>query len=127
MDVNEYIVKKLKSIATNFKGITLKYAFDAITDYHIIEVSPESIRRGCVDYMEQENDLWVEFFTLFPNKDILISEICKSNDMTAVIYDSSLDYPVVAETVAYTGKFLYQYNFQDNSIEAGIHNYALAA
>ena len=53
MNAIEYIKSSLSSIAARIPEIGLRYAFDPVTSFHIIEVYPESIRRGNEQYMEQ--------------------------------------------------------------------------
>lgn len=127
MNAKEYVIGKLKEVSKKINGISLRYAFDEITDFHIIEVYPESIRRANEDYMKLESDLWTEFYSLYPNEDILISEVCESNDMTNVIYDSSLDYQDIVDKIVYTYVKPYKFDIADCYIEAGENNYALAA
>lgn len=127
MNAKEYVIGKLKEVAKTINGISLKYAFDKITDFHIIEVSPESIRRGSEAYMKLESDLWAEFYSLYPNEDILISEVCESNDMANVIYDSSLDYKDIEDKIVYNNVRPYKFDISNCYIEASENNYALAA
>ncbi|GHV20897.1 hypothetical protein FACS1894174_03530 [Bacteroidia bacterium] len=87
MNSKEYIIEKLKNISNEIKNISLRYAYDITTDFHIIEVAPESVRRGNDDYMNMEHSFWSDFHKLFPNEDILISEKCETNDMSNLIYE----------------------------------------
>ena len=48
-----FLKEALKELGKLFIGINLKYAYDALTEYHIIEVKPEEIRRGNTDYKKQ--------------------------------------------------------------------------
>ena len=68
MNAIEYIKSSLSSIAARIPEIGLRYAFDPVTSFHIIEVYPESIRRGNEQYMELEYQVWKEFHALFPNE-----------------------------------------------------------
>jgi len=88
MSTKDFIVGKLQDIADKFKGILLKYAFEEITGFHIIEVAPEETRRGDSDYMKMESELWAEFHENYPNEDLLISEVCDDNDMSNIIYQT---------------------------------------
>ena len=68
----EFLKQTLDNWQRRFEGICLKYVHDIGTDYHLIEVAPESIRRGNKEYMEAELALWLEFMERFPNSDLLI-------------------------------------------------------
>ena len=87
MNAIEYIKSSLSSIAARIPEIGLRYAFDPVTSFHIIEVYPESIRRGNEQYMELEYQVWKEFHALFPNEDLLISEIDSTNNMNHLIFE----------------------------------------
>lgn len=68
--------------------IGIKYAFDQITNFHIVEVYPEKVRLS-QQYMEMEYLLWKSFQTIFPNEDLLISEPCASNNMECILFEKS--------------------------------------
>mgnify|MGYP003157219040 CR=1 FL=1 len=82
--VKDFIIERLKKLSNMFKGISIKYAFDSITEFHIIEISPENIRRRDDEYIRWESDMWNDFFAMFPDEDLLIS----SNDMHNVLFDN---------------------------------------
>lgn len=84
--VTDFIIERLKKLDDMFKGIFIKYAFDSMTDFHIIEISPENIRRRDDEYIRWESDMWNDFFAMFPDEDLLILEPCESNDMYNVLF-----------------------------------------
>lgn len=87
MSATDFILSRLKMISKAIPAAGLRYAYDTTTDYHIIEVYPESVRRGDESYIEMECDLWRDFHDLYPQEDILISEIDETNDMSNLIYE----------------------------------------
>ena len=54
MNATDFIISKLKSISSKIPGIGIKYAYDRPTDFHIVEISPESIRLNDEEYLEME-------------------------------------------------------------------------
>ena len=74
MKAKDYIVFKINELIDSFEDIKLRYAFDAKANFHIIEVMPESIRRGNNNFIEKEYEINKEFSKLFPNDDLLITE-----------------------------------------------------
>ena len=50
MNATDFIISKLKSISSKIPGIGIKYAYDRPTDFHIVEISPESIRLNDEEY-----------------------------------------------------------------------------
>ena len=70
-----------------YPKLHIVYAYDKLTNFHIVEISPENIRRANNLYMDWEYNTIKEFTTLFPNSDILISDIDKCNDMSNIIYE----------------------------------------
>lgn len=84
-----FLINALKEWQKRFDGIHVRYAYDAASEYHIVEVDPESIRRGNDEYKKAEISLWDSFTKLFPNSDLLISEPWEGNDMTNCLYDST--------------------------------------
>ena len=53
-NVQDFVIETIQSIASKIPGISIRYAYDIQTNFHIVEVSPESIRRGSEEYMEME-------------------------------------------------------------------------
>jgi hypothetical protein len=92
MDIKEFIIRSIRNIEDRIEDISIKYAYDASSDYHIIEVEPESTRRGNNEYVEMESNLWEDFYSNFPHDNILISEKCPTNDMSNILYETSIRY-----------------------------------
>lgn len=86
MTPKDYIITKINELQKNGINVCVRYAYEMATSFHVIEVSPESIRRGDESYMEWEYSVWKEFVELFPNEDLLISEEDDTNDMANLIY-----------------------------------------
>lgn len=87
MKPSDFIIESLQGISNTINGINIRYAYDEISDFHIIEVSPESVRRGLEEYIKMESKLWSDFFELYPNEDILISEISSVNNMSNILFE----------------------------------------
>ena len=80
MTAQEFLKKTLKVWESLFEGIKLKYAYDAMTEYHIVEVKPEEIRRGSADYKKVEMQLWMDFMEQYPDECLLICAPSDTND-----------------------------------------------
>jgi hypothetical protein len=78
-NVSNFIIGRLEGIVSEIEGISIKYMYDDVTDFHIVEISPESIRRGNDTYNEMEVCLWRDFHIKFPEDDILICEPSEVN------------------------------------------------
>ena len=87
MNAKDFITESLVRIANEISQINIRYAYDEITNFHIIEISPEEIRRGDEKYMEMEYELWNNFRTMFPHEDILICEISDTNNMDNILFE----------------------------------------
>ena len=119
MTPKEFLINKLSLISEKISGINLKYAYDKDTDFHIIEVSPESIRTGNTNYMEMEYQLWNDFYDMFPEEDLLISDVDNINNMENIMYEN--------ESTSFNEKDYYSINmgFSFNSSEDYTNNYNL--
>lgn len=82
----KYITTSLKKLSLSISNISIKYAYDNDSKFHIIEVSPEEVRRGNSQYMEWEKNIWDEFYDLYPEEDLLISEPDNTNNMDNVLF-----------------------------------------
>lgn len=87
MNAIEFLKSQLSEISDKIPEIGLRYAYDKITSFHIIEVYPEDIRRSNTSYIELEHDLWINFQKSYPNEDLLISEVDNINDMSNLIFE----------------------------------------
>lgn len=83
----EFIKNVLKEWESIFEGIKLKYAYDEDSEFHIIEVEPESIRRGNKDYMAKELQLFFDFTDAF-DENILICNPSDANNMSNTLFSN---------------------------------------
>lgn len=113
MKEKEFLINALTEWCKRFEGIHVRYAYDATSEYHIVEVDPESIRRGNEEYKEAELALWTAFMEAYPEADLLISEPSRINNMENCLFESGkkdaglsgleafwVEYSVLAESVA---------------------------
>ena len=89
MKEKDFLIQTLKDWCQQFDGIHVRYAYDTNTDYHIIEVDPESVRRGNELYKKAELALWIDFMEKYPDSDLLICEPSAANQMSNCLFDSS--------------------------------------
>ena len=92
MKESEFLIKVLEEWCSRFEGIHVRYAYDANTLYHIIEVDPESIRRGSEQYKQAELDLWMSFAEKYPKADLLVCKPSKANDMSNCLFQNKSDF-----------------------------------
>lgn len=97
MTPKDYIIAKINELQELGIALCVKYAYEEATDYHVVEVAPEYVRRGSELYMEWEYSIWKEFANLFPDKDLLISEEDETNDMSNLVYSYN-GFDFVSET-----------------------------
>ena len=88
MKETDFLIRILNEWCRKFDGIHVRYAYDANTEYHIVEVDPESIRRGNERYEEAELALWTSFMEAFPESDLLVCEPTGANQMSNCLFDS---------------------------------------
>ncbi len=137
MKETDFLINVLNEWCKKFEGIHVRYAYDSVTEYHIVEVDPESIRRGNKEYKEAEMALWTSFMEAYPEADLLISEPSGTNDMSNCLFESEskflgqsewekfrFDYDMLAESeITFTKKCVHS---QTNEYE-NVNEYALAA
>lgn len=86
MNSKDYIITQITKLQKLGINVCIRYAYEEVTGFHVIEISPESTRRGDDVYMEWEYSVWKEFASLFPDEDLLISNEDETNDMANLIY-----------------------------------------
>lgn len=94
MTSTDYIISKLDSISSKINEIEFVYAYDEELDYHIIEVSPDSVYLNDLIFAQLEIDFKEEFKNLFPDDNLLISLKEDYHNMNNVRYT----YPKCIET-----------------------------
>lgn len=133
MTAQEFLKKVLKEWVSLFEGIKLKYAYDAVTEYHIVEVKPEEIRRGSVDYKKAEMQLWMDFMEQYPDECLLICAPSETNDMTNVLFETKQEWTILVHINTFSDSFDYtqdvSYNVRSKNTLVGFdnNNYVLAA
>lgn len=133
MTAQEFLKKTLKEWKSLFEGIKLKYAYDAVTEYHIVEVKPEEIRRGSSDYKKIEMHLWVDFMEQYPDECLLICAPSDANDMTNVLFETRPTWTNFPQKKVFSDSFDYaqydSYQVHLNKTKQGYdnNNFALAA
>lgn len=132
MTAQEFLKETLEKWKSLFEGIELKYAYDAVTEYHIVEVKPEEIRRGNADYKKMEMQLWMDFMEQYPDECLLICDPSDANDMTNVLFETKSDWRILegeaySNRIKYTSYDSYQVHLDNTEIGLDINDYALAA
>ena len=92
MKESEFLIKVLEDWCSRFEGIHVCYAYDANTAYHIVEVDPESIRRGSEEYKQAELNLWMAFAEKFPESDLLVCKPSGANNMSNCLFQNKRDF-----------------------------------
>lgn len=133
MAAQEFLKKTLEEWESLFEGIKLKYAYDAVTEYHIVEVKPEEIRRGSEVYKKAEMQLWMDFMEQYPDECLLICAPSDANDMSNVLFETKPAWTIRLQDEAFSDSFDYNYNYNQvlsNNTKANLYNnnnYTLAA
>lgn len=88
MNSQKFIIDKIEEITSKpIKLKMIRYGFDAGTEFHIIEISPKSIRFKNEEYIEWEKQLWTDFSKHFPYEDMIITEPVNSIKMGHLLYE----------------------------------------
>lgn len=82
----EFILERLKNVNEKIRGIKIQFGYDSTSDFYVINIRPEEIRRGSEEYMDFEEALWNDFYKEFPNEDILISEFDRRDTCDELIF-----------------------------------------
>ncbi|MDR0687509.1 MAG: hypothetical protein LBF55_02345 [Prevotellaceae bacterium] len=64
MNSRKFITGELKALASQFSGVRLRYKLNALTNEHIVEVTPQSVY-DLDSFMAQEIDVWKRFAARF--------------------------------------------------------------
>lgn len=133
MSAQEFLKNILRKWESLFEGINLRYAYDAVTEYHIVEVKPEDIRRGNSNYKKAEMRLWLDFMEQYPDDYLLICAPSDANDMTNVQYETRPAWTIISQPNVFSDSFGYtqydSYQVHSNNTKIDFDNkyYALAA
>ncbi|MDR0989554.1 MAG: hypothetical protein LBM06_08905 [Prevotellaceae bacterium] len=84
-----FIISRLKEMANEVENIRIRYSYDDIAGFHVIEVAPSSIRYDAHPYIEMEAALWKDFAKNYPNEEISIDEFDDLNDVNEMLYKNT--------------------------------------
>lgn len=86
MKATDYIISILNEWEKKFPSIVVRYAYEAKSHFHVIEVTPNELFTNDDEYARAEMKLWDNFFEMYPNEEILITEPDTRNDMSDILY-----------------------------------------
>ncbi len=66
MSPKEFLINKIDYLVVKYPSINCKYAFDGFDNTHTIEITPTSFYHQDEFFLLDENDIYAEFFQLFP-------------------------------------------------------------
>ena len=89
MNATDFIKQMMDKMSSSVGGISIKYAFEKSTGFHIVEVSPDLVRAGNETYKKIAHQFRIDFHKEFPMEDIIISKVNDFHDMTNIIYEVS--------------------------------------
>ena len=85
MNATDFIKQMMDKMSSSVGGISIKYAFEKSTGFHIVEVSPDLVRAGNETYKKIAHQFRIDFHKEFPMEDIIISKVNDLHDMTNII------------------------------------------
>lgn len=134
MNTTDFVKKTMDQIFSTIEDISLKYAFEEGTGFHIIEVCPLSALTDNVECKKMLHQFRTDFHKEFPMEDIIISKASKLHDMNNVVYELlqnvAADYNSTIERKSYKEAWNYKFNKLGGTCyatAAGERNFALAA
>jgi antitoxin component HigA of HigAB toxin-antitoxin module len=85
----DFIISRLKEMVNTFENIHIKYSYDDIANFHVIEVAPNNIRYEDRHFVEMEAALWKDFAENYPREEICIDEFDDLNDANETLYENT--------------------------------------
>lgn len=86
----EYIKKELDGFTSMFPNASIRYAFESVSHYHIVEIEPHEELKKDSDFLDWAMRFWREFEEEFTAENLLISERDEVlNDMSNLLYEHS--------------------------------------
>lgn len=88
----EYIKKELDRFASMFPNASIRYAFESVSCYHVVEIEPYDELKKDSNFSDWAMRFWREFEEEFTAENLLISEKDEVlNDMSNLLYEHSSD------------------------------------
>lgn len=85
----EYIKKELNIFCSRFLGMSVRYAYEDSSNYHIIEIKPYEELKIKEEFCQWATEFWERFEREFEDENILISDESCLNDMSNLIFENS--------------------------------------
>ena len=86
-----FIKSYLDKWSNKYNDIHIRYYYDHSTEFHVVEVAPESIRRDNPEYQKDETEMWSEFLGKYEG-DLLIGPVncADSSPNIEIIFDNDM-------------------------------------
>lgn len=95
MELQKFIKQQLLELRRIAPMVCYSYSYEKSSNFHIIEVSPESIRRNDCDYMNWEEKTVDKFDELYPLEDLLITKPLPFNNNPIIITSKHIINPTL--------------------------------
>ena len=95
MELQEFIKHQLFELRRIAPMVCYSYSYEKSSNFHIIEVSPESIRRNEDNYMTWEEKTIDKFDELYPTEDLLITKPLPINNNPIIITSKHIINPTI--------------------------------
>ena len=85
----EYIKQELNIFCSRFLGMSVRYAYEYSSNFHIIEIEPYEEFKNKDEFCQWATEFWGRFECEFEDENILISEESCLNDMSNLIFENA--------------------------------------
>lgn len=86
---SEFIIAELQHICTKFPVLSVEYAYECSTLYHVVEIEPMEELENNYTFVEWELDFTERFEKEFEGENLLISEKSILNDMSNSLFSNT--------------------------------------
>lgn len=84
---SEYLIEQLEIFTSKFCFISVCYAYDNESDFHVIEITHDGSLKKNLDFAKWKTGVWHEFYKMYPSEDLLITKQGRLTNKSNVLYE----------------------------------------
>lgn len=86
---SEYLIKELETFSDKFDFVSVRYAYDYASEFHVVEIERGDSVQKDLDFAKWKTRLWHKFYENYPTEDLLVTRSGKIKDFSVILYENS--------------------------------------
>lgn len=107
---SEYLIKELGMFSDKFEFVSVRYAYDYSSEFHVIEIERNESCQRDLEFAKWKTGLWHGFYENYPSEDLLVTRSGKINEFSVLLYENAGHSYESEESENYSLEYLFPKN-----------------